>query len=310
MSRGPGRPAPSPTSRSSRCWWPPWRPRRPTPPIGRLAAWPASLACRSRPSAGSGGPWAQAAPGRHLQAVHRPQSSRRSATSSGCTSTGPRRPWCCAWTRTRACGRWTAPPPDPALLPGTPQRATHDYTRHGTTNLYAALEVAGGKVVSQLTPRHRAMKFKRFLDRIDKQVPAGLDVHLICDNSSIHKTPAIHRWLVRHPRFHLHFTPTHSSWLNLVERWFAELTTSGCAGGPTARWRSWSSRSNRGSTPGTRIRGRLCGPRPPMRSSTPSPPTASESTTRDTRALSAEDVSKLHPRPLRAPVPGGEPGNA
>jgi len=111
------------------------------------------------------------------------------------------------------------------LLPGTPQRATHDYTRHGTTNLYAALEVAGGKVISQLTPRHRAMEFKRFLDRIDKQVPAGLDVHLICDNSSTHKTPAIHRWLVRHPRFHLHFTPTYSSWLNLVERWFAELTT-------------------------------------------------------------------------------------
>jgi transposase len=111
------------------------------------------------------------------------------------------------------------------LLPGTPQRATHDYTRHGTTNLYAALEVAGGKVISQLTPRHRAMEFKRFLDRIDKQVPAGLDVHLICDNSSTHKTPAIHRWLMRHPRFHLRFTPTYSSWLNLVERWFAELTT-------------------------------------------------------------------------------------
>ena len=111
------------------------------------------------------------------------------------------------------------------LLPGTPQRATHDYTRHGTTNLYAALEVAGGKVISQLTPRHRAMEFKRFLGRIDKQVPAGLDVHLICDNSSTHKTPAIHRWLVRHPRFHLHCTPTYSSWLNLEERWFAEQTT-------------------------------------------------------------------------------------
>jgi transposase len=169
------------------------------------------------------------------------------------------------------------------LLPGTPQRATHDYTRHGTTNLYAALEVAGGKVISQLTPRHRAMEFKRFLDRIDKQVPAGLDVHLICDNSSTHKTPAIHRWLVRHPRFHLHFTPTSSSWLNLVERWFAELTTKWLRRGPTARWRSWNSRSNRGSTPGTRIRGRLRGTRPPMRSSTPSPPPASESTTRDTR---------------------------
>ena len=310
MSRGPERPAPLLTSRSSRCWWPPWRPRRPTPPIGRLAAWPASLACRSRPSAGSGRPsgssptWSTPSscpPTPVIEKVrdvvgmylYRPQAAMVLCVDEN--------------TGVRALDRT---PPDPALLPGTPQRATHDYTRHGTTNLYAALEVAGGKVVSQLTPRHRAMEFKRFLDRIDKQVPAGLDVHLICDNSSTHKTPAIHRWLVRHPRFHLHFTPTYSSWLNLVERWFAELTTSGCAGGPTARWRSWSSRSNRGSTPGTRIRGRLCGPRPPMRSSTPSPPTASESTTRDTRALSAEDVSKLHPRPLRAPVPGGEPGNA
>jgi len=111
------------------------------------------------------------------------------------------------------------------LLPGVPQRASHDYARHGVTNLYAALEVASGKVISQMTPRHRAVEFKRFLDHIDQQVPAGLDVHVICDNSSTHKTPAIGRWLVRHPRFQLHFTPTYSSWLNLVERWFAELTS-------------------------------------------------------------------------------------
>jgi transposase len=108
------------------------------------------------------------------------------------------------------------------LLPGTPQRATHDYTRHGTTNLYAALDVASGKVISQLTQRHRAIEFKRFLGRIDAAVPAGLDVHLICDNSSTHKTPTIQRWLLSHPRVHLHFTPTYSSWLNLVERWFSE----------------------------------------------------------------------------------------
>jgi transposase len=111
------------------------------------------------------------------------------------------------------------------LLPGTPQRATHDYTRHGTTNLYAALDLASGKVISQMTARHRAIEFKRFLDHVDRQVPAGLDLHVICDNSSTHKTPAIQRWLVRHPRVHLHFTPTYSSWLNLVERWFAELTS-------------------------------------------------------------------------------------
>jgi transposase len=111
------------------------------------------------------------------------------------------------------------------LLPGVARRRSHDYTRHGTTNLYAALEVASGKVISQMTPRHRAIEFKRFLARIDQAVPGELDVHLIVDNSSTHKTPAIQRWLLAHPRFHVHFTPTYSSWLNLVERWFAELTT-------------------------------------------------------------------------------------
>jgi transposase len=111
------------------------------------------------------------------------------------------------------------------LLPTTPARRSHDYTRHGTTNLYAALEVASGLVISQLTARHRAVEFKRFLARIDTQVPVGLDVHVICDNSSTHYTPEIRRWLLGHPRFQLHFTPTYSSWLNLVERWFAELTS-------------------------------------------------------------------------------------
>jgi transposase len=110
------------------------------------------------------------------------------------------------------------------LLPGTPARATHDYRRHGTTNLYAALDVASGLVISDLTERHRAEEFRRFLNLVDRSVPEGLDVHVIVDNSSTHKTPAIHRWLLRHPRFTFHFTPTYSSWLNLVERWFAELT--------------------------------------------------------------------------------------
>jgi transposase len=93
------------------------------------------------------------------------------------------------------------------LLPGVPQRQTHDYRRHGTTNLYAALDVASGKVISQMTPRHRALEFKRFLDRVEGQVPQGLAVHVICDNSSTHKTPAIQRWLLAHPRVQLHFTP-------------------------------------------------------------------------------------------------------
>jgi transposase len=111
------------------------------------------------------------------------------------------------------------------LMPGVPQRASHDYIRHGTTNLYAALDVASGKLLAEMTPRHRAEEFRRFLNLIDKSVPAQLQVHVVCDNSSTHKTPSIQRWLVRHPRFTLHFTPTYSSWLNLVERWFAELTT-------------------------------------------------------------------------------------
>jgi transposase len=110
------------------------------------------------------------------------------------------------------------------LLPGTPERRTHDYRRNGTTNLYAALDVASGQVFAELTPRHRAEEFRRFLNLIDKNVPEHLDVHVVVDNNATHKTPSIQRWLVRHPRFTLHFTPTYSSWLNLVERWFAELT--------------------------------------------------------------------------------------
>jgi len=110
------------------------------------------------------------------------------------------------------------------LRPGAAERQTHDYVRHGTTNLYAALDVASGKVIADLTERHRADEFRRFLNLINRSVPAELDVHVIVDNSSTHKTEEIHRWLVRHPRFSLHFTPTYSSWMNLVERWFAELT--------------------------------------------------------------------------------------
>jgi transposase len=111
------------------------------------------------------------------------------------------------------------------MLPGTPERATHDYKRSGTSSLYAALNLTTGEVIGALHSRHRAIEFKKFLQTIDRQVPAELAVHLVLDNSSTHKTPAIQRWLAAHPRFVLHFTPTSSSWLNLVERWFAELTT-------------------------------------------------------------------------------------
>ena len=110
------------------------------------------------------------------------------------------------------------------MLPGTPERAPHDYKRHGTSSLYAALDLATGKVIGQTHKRHRAIEFHKFLQTIDREVPAHLDVHIVLDNSSTHKTPKIGRWLAARPRFHLHFTPTSSSWLNLVERWFAELT--------------------------------------------------------------------------------------
>jgi transposase len=110
------------------------------------------------------------------------------------------------------------------LRPGLPERRTHDYVRGGTTNLYAALDVASGHVIADMTDRHRAIEFRRFLNLINRSVPDQFDVHLVVDNVSTHKTPEIKKWLLRHPRFHLHFTPTYSSWMNLVERWFAELT--------------------------------------------------------------------------------------
>lgn len=111
------------------------------------------------------------------------------------------------------------------MMPGVPERATHDYTRHGTSSLYAALDIATGKVIGALHSRHRAIEFKKFLATIDREVPKHLTVHLVMDNVATHKTPAIKRWLAAHPRFVVHFTPTSSSWLNLVERWFSELTT-------------------------------------------------------------------------------------
>jgi transposase len=111
------------------------------------------------------------------------------------------------------------------MLPGTPARASHDYVRYGTSSLYAALDMATGKIIGSLHARHRSQEFLAFLKKIDEQVPTDLDCHVILDNASTHKTPAVKRWLTTHPRFVLHFTPTSSSWLNLVERWFAELTT-------------------------------------------------------------------------------------
>src|SRR5215471_7956732 len=111
------------------------------------------------------------------------------------------------------------------MRPGQVERHTPEYQRHGTTSLFAALDVATGNVIGQCFRRHRSTEFKRFLDHVDSQIPQGLEVHLILDNYGTHKTPVVKRWLQRHQRYHLHFTPTHSSWINQVERWFALLST-------------------------------------------------------------------------------------
>ena len=111
------------------------------------------------------------------------------------------------------------------MQPGQAERRTHDYRRHGTTSLFAALDVKTGTVIGQTHRRHRAVEFRKFLDRLDASVPADLDVHIVMDNYGTHKTPLIWAWFAKRPRFHVHFTPTYGSWLNLIERWFAELTT-------------------------------------------------------------------------------------
>jgi transposase len=112
-----------------------------------------------------------------------------------------------------------------AMLPGTPARQSYTYVRNGTSDLYAALDVASGKVITQMTDQHRAVEFRSFLNLINRSVPDDLAVHVICDNASTHKAPEIQRWLKRNRRFTMHYTPTYSSWLNQVERWFSELTT-------------------------------------------------------------------------------------
>jgi transposase len=109
------------------------------------------------------------------------------------------------------------------MLPGVPERRSHDYVRHGTIDLFAALNTATGKVIGKLPAQHRAIDFRDFLDDIDRQAEAGLAIHVICDNLSARKAPVVHKWLLAHPRVQLHFTPAYSSWISQVERWFAEL---------------------------------------------------------------------------------------
>src|SRR5437867_6768139 len=169
------------------------------------------------------------------------------------------------------------------MRPGQVERRTHDYTRHGTTSLFAALNVKTGKVIGEFHHRHRAAEFRRFLDTIEAAVPPALDVHVILDNYGTHKTPLIHRWLVRHPRYHVHFTPTGASWINLVERWFATLTDKQLRRGVHRSTRELETAIGR------YIEVTNERPRPfvwtktPMKSSRASPDFVIESLTRDTR---------------------------
>ena len=153
------------------------------------------------------------------------------------------------------------------MQPGQTARHTHTYRRHGTTSLFAALDAQSGQVIGRTYRRHRAIEFRKFLDLIEAAVPPDLDVHLILDNYSTHKTPLIHRWLAKRPRFHLHFTPTYSSWLNLVERWFAELTTKQLRRGTHRSVRRLeAAASGSSSTPAMPPASRSSGRKAPMRS--------------------------------------------
>ena len=160
------------------------------------------------------------------------------------------------------------------MRPGQVERRTHDYVRNGVVDLFAALNIATGHVLARIDKQHRAVEFIKFLDAIDANVPAGLDVHVVMDNASTHKTPAVHTWLLRHPRFTFHFTPTSSSWLNLVERWFGHLTDKKLRRSAHNSVRNSPPTLKTGRIPGTTTRNRSSGPRPPIKSSTNSSATS------------------------------------
>ena len=151
-------------------------------------------------------------------------SSRRCGTLWACTCVLRTKRWCFAWTRKRKCRPWIAHNPCCRCDQGKWSAEPTITCGMERLSLFAALDVKSGRVMGEFHRRHRSVEFRKFLERIEASVPAALDVHLILDNYGTHKTPRIHRWLARHPRFHVHFTPTSASWINLVERWFAALT--------------------------------------------------------------------------------------
>ena len=182
------------------------------------------------------------------------------------------------------------------MRPGQVERRTHDYTRHGTTSLFAALNVKTGKVIGEFHHRHRAAEFRRFLDTIEAAVPPSLDVHVILDNYGTHKTPLIHRWLVRHPRYHVHFprrAPRGSTWSSAGSR---RSPTSSCDAACIAARASWRRPSAGTLRSRTNDRGHSCGPRRPMKSSRASPDFVIESLTQDTSRLRKNPTLDAGPR--------------
>jgi transposase len=182
------------------------------------------------------------------------------------------------------------------LLPGTPGRRSPDYVRHGTIDLYAALNLTTGMVIHQLTNRHRAIEFRKFLNAIDTAVPTDLEIHVVLDNSSTHKTPEIHRWLLRHPRFHFHFTPTLSSWMNLVERWFAEITNKWLRRGMHRSVKELAASITHWVGTWNEDPSHMCGTRPLTRYSKASRHIVNESWNRDTRRHLVHDSWSLENR--------------
>ena len=232
-------------------------------------------------------------------------SSRRSATSSACTSTRPSGQSCYAWMRRARSRRWTAPRRSCRCCPGTPERATHDYKRSRHLEPVRRAGPHHRQGDRRAAPRHRAIEFKKFLQTIDREVPAELDVHLMLDNYSTHKTPAIKRWLAAHPRFVCTSPRPRSSWLNLVERWFAELTNKKLRRGAHRSVRAAQRRHPRLDQTWNQTHGPTSGPRPPTRSSNRSPATAHESLTHDTSDLPGDHragVGSRTDRPLRDPA--------
>ena len=181
-----------------------------------------------------------------------------------------------------------------AMMPGMPERRTHDYARNGITSLFAAFNIADGTVISQLQRRHRHQEFLKFLKTIDKNVPAELEVHLVCDNYGTHHTPEIQDWLARHLRFRMHFTPTRSSWIDQIERWFGYLTDQLIRPGVHKSVQALEKDIRAWIENWTRIRGRSRGRKQPRRSSIPSPNIL--------RGFQAEDTSGLPGQRKEAPT--------